>query len=387
MNETSNAVRPLRILQAINQLSRQGAEKFVVQLSRALSRQPDLEVKILITENTNDFAEELRAADVEVVYIPAQTGPLRTTNIAQLESFLQDFRPDVIHSHILPVDALFTACTYRAQHYLFHIHSSRYTGYVNPRFRLKQWRENLGDYLLKRKVLQLSRQVHTQFITVSAYDRQEVQHYLPASAQLAYLRNGIELPESIVEQETASDSRILISVGRLDENKNQLFQLKVLRKLVRQDPRFSLVLLGTGPELETLEAYVHTHQLSAYIHFSGSVPDVYTALQHASLFLHTARSEALSLAIMEAIACGLPVVMLNGNGNAELAASAGVAMIDAENETLFADRILEIFGNESLFTQMQRDNLQFATGFSMDAYVLQWRQLLESGSAVSGIFD
>lgn len=383
MNETRNAGRPLRILQAINQLSRQGAEKFVVQLSRALNKQPGLQVKILITENTNEFTAELQDAGVEVVYIPSQTGPLRSTNIQLLENFLQDFRPDVVHSHILPVDALFTACTYRAQQYFFHIHSSRYTGYVNPAFRLKKARESFGDYLLKRKVLRLSREVTTHFITVSAYDRAEVQQYLPATAQLVYLRNGIELPGNGIGGKPASNSRNLISVGRLDENKNQLFQLKVLRLLIREDPSFRLIILGAGQELENLKAYVHAHRLNFNVHFSGSVPDVYTALHCAGLFLHTARSEALSLAIMEAIACGLPVVMLNGNGNAELAQSQGVAMVDVEDEQVFADRILEIFGNEVLFNQMQRDNLQFATGFSMDAYVLQWRKLLETSPIVS----
>jgi 1,2-diacylglycerol 3-alpha-glucosyltransferase len=379
LKNTADIYRPLRILQAINQLSRQGAEKFVIQLSCALARQPNTRVKILITQDINDFADELQAANIEVIYIPAHLGPVRQSHIGALENFLQDFRPDVIHAHILPVDALFTACTYRAKQYIFHIHSSKFTGYINPGLQLRQWRAHFGDYLLKRKVLKLARQVKTRFVTVSAYDLDAVRNYLPATAELIYVRNGIDLPESPKAlSENASESRVLISVGRLDENKNQLFQLQVLRELVQKDPRFSLVILGEGRELENLQVYAHEHRLMDHVHFSGSVAQVYTALQHADLFLHTARSEALSLAIMEAIATGLPVVMLNGNGNAELAASPGVSLIETADVAVFADKILEICGNTALYTRMYRENLQFAADFSMEVYALRWRTLLEN---------
>jgi glycosyltransferase involved in cell wall biosynthesis len=377
--KNTDTYRPTRILQAINQLSRQGAEKFVVQLSCALAKQPNTEVKILITQDINDFADELLAANVGVVYIPAQIGPVQQSHIGELEHFLQDFRPDVIHAHILPVDALFTACSYRAQQYIFHIHSSKFTGYINPGFQLRQWRTRLGDYLLKRKVLKLARHVKTCFVTVSAYDLDIVRDYLPAAVDLIYLRNGITLPESPKAlTENAPGSRVLISVGRLDKNKNQLFQLQVLRDLVQKDPRFNMVILGEGPELENLQAFVHAHQLTDHVHFSGSVAQVFTALEHADLFLHTAHSEALSLAIMEAIAIGLPVVMLNGNGNAELAASAGVSMLETAEVAVFADKILEICGNTTLYSQMHDENLQFAADFSMAAYALRWRAILEN---------
>ena len=78
------------------------------------------------------------------------------------------------------------------------------------------------------------------------------------------------------------------------------------------------MMCGIGPEKEELEQYVKEHNLEKNIQFVGFRSDVQEILQCADCFVLSSFREGLSVALMEAMAEGLPVVCSRIRGNVDL---------------------------------------------------------------------
>lgn len=78
------------------------------------------------------------------------------------------------------------------------------------------------------------------------------------------------------------------------------------------------VMCGIGPEKEELEQYVKEHHLEKNIQFAGFRSDVHEILQCADCFVLSSFREGLSVALMEAMTEGLPVVCSRIRGNVDL---------------------------------------------------------------------
>jgi glycosyltransferase involved in cell wall biosynthesis len=87
----------------------------------------------------------------------------------------------------------------------------------------------------------------------------------------------------------------------------------------------TLVLVGDGPERPALERRARDHGILGTVRFAGSAPDVAPWLRAADAFALPSRTEGLSVALLEAMATGLPVVATDVGGTA--AATAGAALL------------------------------------------------------------
>jgi glycosyltransferase involved in cell wall biosynthesis len=116
--------------------------------------------------------------------------------------------------------------------------------------------------------------------------------YRPAPPpERAQLRRHLELP---------ADGPLAVSVGRLVPRK----QIATAIRAIRIAP-LGLVVVGDGPERRALERLAYEHGVRERVHFAGEVPNVSEYLRACDCFLLPSRSEGLSNALLEAMACGL----------------------------------------------------------------------------------
>jgi len=103
----------------------------------------------------------------------------------------------------------------------------------------------------------------------------------------------------------------LIYCGRMDENKQLDLLIHALEKVHRNKPGLKAVLVGDGPERHNLEALSTKLELGDAISFVGNQP--YSAipnwLNQAKVFMMASVFEGLPVAMIEALCCGLPVVV------------------------------------------------------------------------------
>lgn len=112
----------------------------------------------------------------------------------------------------------------------------------------------------------------------------------------------------------------IVSVGRLDANKNHEMMIRAFAGLADRYPDYTLTIYGEGELREALEKLIASLGMKNRIFLPGVIPDVADQIGRASLFLLVSYSEGVSNALIEAMALGLPVIATDvpGGGTQEL---------------------------------------------------------------------
>ena len=113
-----------------------------------------------------------------------------------------------------------------------------------------------------------------------------------------------------------SDDFLLVSVGELIKRKNHLVIIEALKQI--NNPRIHLAIAGDGELREYLERKIDKLGLKNQIHLLGYRTDVNKLCNSADAFIMPSLQEGLSVAIMEAMSCGKPIIASKIRGNVDL---------------------------------------------------------------------
>jgi glycosyltransferase involved in cell wall biosynthesis len=100
----------------------------------------------------------------------------------------------------------------------------------------------------------------------------------------------------------------LVTIGGLELFKNHHFLLEVLAEANQLGRRYSLDVMGVGPRLGELERLAADLGVDAQVRFLGFRPDAESLLSGYAAYVHASTSESFCLAIVEAMAAGVPVI-------------------------------------------------------------------------------
>ena len=113
-----------------------------------------------------------------------------------------------------------------------------------------------------------------------------------------------------------SDEILLLSVGELIPRKNHAVVVKALAKI--SNPKIKYIIAGKGPLESALKSLTHKLKIDEQVEFLGFRTDVSELCQAADIFIFPSHQEGLPVALMEAIACGIPAICSNIRGNTDL---------------------------------------------------------------------
>lgn len=117
------------------------------------------------------------------------------------------------------------------------------------------------------------------------------------------------------------DDFVLIYPAELSKRKNQAMLIRAMRKLVKKDSSLKLLLPGLDSMDGDHKKLAETLDVSKYIKFLGYRRDIPRLLKISDIAVSTSKQEGLAVNIMEAMQSGLPVVVTNVRGNADLVQS------------------------------------------------------------------
>jgi glycosyltransferase involved in cell wall biosynthesis len=145
----------------------------------------------------------------------------------------------------------------------------------------------------------------------------------------------------------------LVTAGRLEPEKNPLLLVDALSELEQRRPgRYRLVWLGGGSLESELRARADELGVARLIDFRGYVPfgrPVLETLRHANVFVLTSTTEGVPQALIEAMACGTPVVSTDVGGvRAALDNGRAGLLVAPDDARGIADAVIELTDNESL---------------------------------------
>jgi teichuronic acid biosynthesis glycosyltransferase TuaC len=173
----------------------------------------------------------------------------------------------------------------------------------------------------EQRRMQLVLQACDRVVLVGAPLWQPVASLVESTDRFRVVPNGVKLPPLGVAQCPALDRRPLriISISNLVEGKGVDINLEALARLDKdglQDWQYTVV--GGGSQTGQLKQSALRLGIAHKVHFTGAIPhdDVYTQLVQASVFLLPSWQEAFGVAWLEAMACGLLAIAVEGQGPA-----------------------------------------------------------------------
>jgi len=169
-------------------------------------------------------------------------------------------------------------------------------------------------------VFALARRLHPHadhVIAVSAGVERSVRNEIDVpNGQLSVINNPIvtstlrERAELSVDHLWLNDPNIdvVLGVGRLEPEKDFTTLVEAFAIALREEPSLRLVILGEGSERETLHRTAAALDVDEQVSLPGYVENPYPFMRHADVFALSSRREGLPTALVEAMACGCPVV-------------------------------------------------------------------------------
>lgn len=114
------------------------------------------------------------------------------------------------------------------------------------------------------------------------------------------------------------EDRVVAAVGRLDPVKNYPVLVAAFEEVARLDAQARLLVVGTGPQRDSIEREIERRHLGSIVRFAGYCDDVEDWLAMADVFVHPSLSEGMTNAALEAMASGLPIVATRVGGLQEM---------------------------------------------------------------------
>ena len=174
----------------------------------------------------------------------------------------------------------------------------------------------------------------------------------------------------------------LLTVGRLDPEKNPLLLADVIARLRDREPRWRLTVAGDGPVRPELERRIAELRLQDAVELLGYVPNgpgLWERYRQSHAFLHVSLTEGLPQVLFEAQAAGLPIVATDVGGvRAALADGAAGALIrprDAEGAAAALERLRT---DEALRRRLIEAGLANASHETMEAQLDRLDEFIRS---------
>lgn len=296
---------PIRVLHAVVNMNRGGAETLLMNLYRNIDR-----TKIqfdFLTCKEGVFDQEIMNLGGMVHRIPYVTDVGHKGYIRELNKFFRaNNQYKIIHSHMDKMSGIVLriAKENNVPARIVHSHSTSSEG--NSLAKLYKW------YIGKE-------------ISISAT------HYLACSEKAAQwlfkanendtriLKNGIEpetykyspiLRKQVREELKLDDSACLIGhIGRFNFPKNHAFLLETFSKIAEKNKHAHLLLVGDGLLRKDLEKKVNKLNLSKRVIFTGVRSDIPRLLQGMDLFVFPSLYEGLPVTLIEAQGAGIPCII------------------------------------------------------------------------------
>ncbi len=342
----------MKILQLTTHLEMGGISVYVDTLSRGLAARGH---RVTVASSGGWFERSLAEQSIPHVRLSCRTSgelnpKLWLSVFPRLMKVIRDEKPEIIHAHTRVAQVLGRVAGILAGipmvstcHGLYPLHPGR------------RYFSCWGN-----RVVAISKSVENLLLN---------DYHLAVPNEVSLIPNGVETARFLkpVPEQQRDDYRqrhgiwgdpIIGSVARLSPVKGLDLLLKVLPSLVKKHPNLQLLLVGDGPEKEPLIRQAYALGMERHLILSCAVSQTQLPLSLMTVFAAPSRQEGFGLAIVEAMAAGVPVVASDTGGPAEIIENGKTGLLipvgDADALEQAIDSLLSDPGKASRIAQAGR---------------------------------
>jgi glycosyltransferase involved in cell wall biosynthesis len=243
------------------------------------------------------------------------------------------FKPDVICAHLLKNSILGLLGKY--------ILGAKFIYYSH----------NVSEPMLLHRIASLRWIVNQADLIYAVSPRiaDEMAKMVPAE-KIRATSTGVDL-RAFYKQNTHRHKRLL-AIGRLKWKKGYNYLLDAMPDILAQHPDYVLTIVGDGEERASIETQIQTLGLQNNVELLGEISqdEIVTLLNESKLFVMASLIEGLPKAMLEALACGTPVVVTDGCNATEIVKGAGIEVPSADSRAL-ARAVNQLLGDTELWQQ------------------------------------
>lgn len=329
------------VLHIVISLETGGLEKFVLDLINAT--QNKFKHKIICLERIGELATTSVLADI--ICLDMAPG-IQFRTILDICTIIRDYRINILHTH-----------NERAQFYgaisgllcrIPVIHTKHGKNLVTFK---SLFRNNIISRFCT-KIVAVSCDAATQCIAEEKISKSKVITIL----------NGVDT-ECFSTGRDVTDLREYLKIGsgvvligivaRLAKVKDHETLFAACRILKEMELKFKLLVVGDGPLMDDLVALSSAMDLDDFILFTGLRHDISDILNLLDIFVLSSTSEGISLTLLEAMSCCLPIVATNVGGNPEVVVEGKTGfLVPPKMPDAMADKLHFLINNESLRLEM-----------------------------------
>jgi 1,2-diacylglycerol 3-alpha-glucosyltransferase len=153
------------------------------------------------------------------------------------------------------------------------------------------------------------------------------------------------------------DQKLIMSISRFTEEKNVMFLLQAIIKVLKSDLNTVFVFGGEGYLKEEMQEVVEKEKLNNRIIFTGIIKkdDIKNYFQAADIFVYASKSETQGTIITEAMCSALPIVAVDATGVQSLIDNKKTGILIPENEDKFAKAIIGLIGDDKLAETLSKN--------------------------------
>jgi glycosyltransferase involved in cell wall biosynthesis len=378
----------MKILHIIPALFKGGAERLVLDLVKNLTEQENIETRIVI------FREQIEydISDIKqlISIVPSSVNLSLTkkwqVNVSDLQAYIENFEPDVIHTHLFEAELVSRFCYYPKANWFSHVHDNmvqlkkgswssisktNVTNWYEKQILFKQYKKNGGTHFIaiSKHTESYIKSVQSNYPVTLLHNAIDVKRFQQPTGYTESIQNGrlssVEVNHSQLTTNHSPLNLKLINIGSFVPKKNQTFLLDIILELSERGVRANCLFLGDGPlKIEVQNRATELGILDQCL-FLGNVENVEEYLWQSDVYVHTATYEPLGLVLLEAMAAGLPVITLDGNGNRDLMLNGKNGYILEKQEPKeFAQQIIEVNQNDEMIYY----NTEYAKKFDIESY-------------------
>ena len=349
----------IRILHLITELELGGAENLLLNNVRNIDKRR-FHVVVGYIYGPGTLASEIKKTGINVVNL-SRKGKINLWLIFKLFFLIRKERIEIIHTHLVHASIIGRIAGKLAG--VRSIITTRHYAYERKEKSLIYWLERKTAYL-NRLTIAISYAVKDYLVRKEKYKVQKV-IVIHNAVDLKYFDSNTERCNS-----STPNGNLIGSVGRLHPQKGFDTLLKSMPEVIEEFPSAKLKIIGEGSQRKYLEELCSDLGISKQVNFLGrqTPAEVINFLKDIYLFVLASNWEGFGLVLVEAMACGKPIVATKVEGVIEIVedSKTGFLVPPAQPQAL-SHRIIQLLKDKQLAKRMgsnAREKVE--TMFSME---------------------
>ncbi len=362
-------MKKIKVLHILDNLHIGGKEKNVVDICHNISADYECSILCLYKNDIDSRTHDVDGINVSYLNLLRKTSIFfqiisNLWNVRKIYKDIVKYQPDIIHTHTFLYSCLPVLLSIFKFSKAIHFHSIHTSGMhyskLNISSRIKLYIEKRLFSILKTKIVAISKSMFLKFSRIFP------------SNEIMLVPNGIHIKKNKIKN--INNNKLHgVYVSRLVDGKNHNTIIHAA-ELVKIDQvgNFDIAFIGDGPNRESLELLTQKFNVTEEIIYMGERSDVIDILGQFDFGIFASESEGFSLALVEMMAAGLPIIASNATTILEMGINDDNSLLfETLNARDLSDKIITFIKDNELRTKLSANSILFASEFSIENMIIQ----------------